>query len=35
MGSGIAQKIATEGFPVLLVDSDAERAAITGNRRPD
>jgi len=27
MGSGIAQKIATEGFPVLLVDSDAERAA--------
>jgi enoyl-CoA hydratase/3-hydroxyacyl-CoA dehydrogenase len=27
MGSGIAQKIATEGFPVLLVDLDDEKAA--------
>ncbi len=26
MGSGIAQKIATEGFPVILVDSSQERA---------
>jgi len=26
MGSGIAQKIATEGFPVVLVDSTQERA---------
>ncbi|MEC9465471.1 MAG: 3-hydroxyacyl-CoA dehydrogenase NAD-binding domain-containing protein [Myxococcota bacterium] len=26
MGSGIAQKIATEGFPVILVDSDLQRA---------
>jgi enoyl-CoA hydratase/3-hydroxyacyl-CoA dehydrogenase len=25
MGSGIAQKLATEGFPVILVDVDAER----------
>jgi enoyl-CoA hydratase/3-hydroxyacyl-CoA dehydrogenase len=25
MGSGIAQKMATEGFPVVLVDVDAER----------
>jgi len=27
MGSGIAQKIATEGFPVLLVDLDDEKVA--------
>ena len=27
MGSGIAQKIATEGFKVLLVDVDDEKAA--------
>jgi enoyl-CoA hydratase/3-hydroxyacyl-CoA dehydrogenase len=27
MGSGIAQKMATEGFPVTLVDVDAERVA--------
>jgi enoyl-CoA hydratase/3-hydroxyacyl-CoA dehydrogenase len=27
MGSGIAQKLATEGFPVTLVDLDADRVA--------
>ena len=27
MGSGIAQKIATEGFPVLLIDLDDEKVA--------
>jgi 3-hydroxyacyl-CoA dehydrogenase len=32
MGSGIAQKIATEGVPVILVDSSAERAAAGKDR---
>ena len=27
MGSGIAQKAATEGFPVILVDLDDEKVA--------
>jgi len=27
MGSGIAQKAATEGFPVVLVDLDDEKVA--------
>ena len=35
MGSGIAQKFATEGFPVLLVDLDEDkvRRGIEGIRK--